>query len=155
MVLNSSEPLSGCMPLSSILLLGAALFLASLLWLGSAFTLIWATHQLVCRLKQDSICPPVPAAAPTPLQTENPASVSSPVSPNHQHACCLPRTLVNERRPSIRSDDGSGSEDEDGFGFLEEKRAFRIYNQREDRTARGRRDADRAGYGVSVSIGPR
>jgi len=158
MVINALARLSECTPLSSILLFGAVLFLASLLWFGSAFTLIWATHLLVCRLKQNGTPAPVPIAAPFPSQTENPASVSNPLSsasPKHQHPCCLPKTLVNERRPSIRSDDGSGSENEDSFGFLEERRAFRYYNQHDDWIAKGRRDAGHAGYRVSVSVDPR
>lgn len=154
MVFNSFAPLSGCMPLSSVVLFGAALFLASLLWFGSAFTLIWGTHLLVSRLKRDDTLAPVPAAAPTPFQAEDRASIMDPAPPDHQHSCCLPN-VNNGRRTLIQSDDGSGSEDEDGFGFLEERRTFRYYNRHEARIARSRRDAGRAGYGVSVSVGPR
>lgn len=154
MVFDSFAPPGGCMPLSSILLFGAALFLASLVWFGSAFTLILATHLFGCRLKKVETPAPVPAAAPTPFQAEDPASIMGPAAPNRQHSCCLPNTN-NEQRTSIQSDNGSGSEVEDGFGFLEERRTFRYYNQNEDRIARGRRDAGRAGYGISVSFGPR
>ncbi len=157
MVTNSLARLSECTPLSSILLIGAGLFLGPLLWFGSAFVLIWATHLLVCQLKQDSTPAPVPATIPTPSQTANPASVPislSPASPKQQHPCCLP-DVNNGRRIFIQSDNRSDSEDEDGFGFLEERRAYRSNNLKEDRFLKGRGDAGRAGYRVSVAIDPR